>query len=211
VFSGSYRISYAYVIPCITGLLGIIFLSLLFADDISCGMTECAEYIFSRETDRIRWFRKKLGGLLGYCSLGVFLYSIFYIWEGIHRSVYGIRKEDIMLILCAYIMLVMFTYSSILSINLLSLRYSVTIGFVIFYAAVLLSTMIVTWIQGIPNQVLAGILHRINPMSNILVSWNYGYFYVIWAIGYYALLNFVLAVLLWSKVKNYEFIGSIRR
>lgn len=210
LFGGSYRMEKANLTISVTGLIGIIFLTLLFADYVIHDLTESAEYIFSRATDRRKWYQKKLGELLGYCNLGIFLYIFFYIWVGIRESTQSLQKDDFSLILCTYVMLVLFVYCSVLFINLLSLIYNLTIGFVIYYSVMVISSMAMIFIQGISDPVLSEVLHRINPMSNVLVSWNFSDSYVIWALGYYSILAIVLSLILWSRVKKFN-IGVDRR
>lgn len=204
LFGGSYQMEKANLTISVTGLIGIMYLTLLFADYVIHDMTEGAEYIFSRATGRSKWYKKKLCGLLGYCNLGVLLYIFFYIWVGIRETEQGLQKKDVLLMICTYIMLVLFTYCSILCINMLSLIYSITIGVVIYYSMVVISSMAMILIQGISNPILSSVLHRINPMSNVLVSWNFSDFYVIWAMGYYSILAMMLGLVLWKRVKNYE-------
>lgn len=204
LFGGSYNMEKADLAISVVGLIGIIFLSLLFADYIVRDLTENAEYIFSRYSDRKRWYVKKSGGLFLYCNLGIFLYIFFYLVNAISESEHQITREDVLLILCTYVMLVLFSYCSILSINLLILFYGTTIGFVIFYSILVISSMVTISVQGISNIKIAGVLHRANPMSNILVSWNFNNSYVLWGLAYYIILSTVISFLLWNKVKRYE-------
>lgn len=204
LFGGSYNMEKADLTISVLGLIGIIFLTLLFADYIVGDLSENAEYIFGRYTDRGIWYRKKLNGLFGYCNLGVFLYLLFYIMIAILKSKKNFEKEDISLILCTYVMLVLFTFCSVVCINLLALFGSTTIGFLIFYSILVVSSMATIFIQGIENEKIAGVLHRINPMSNILVSWNFSDSYVLWGVAYYVILTVVISFFLWRKVKKYE-------
>ena len=108
LFGGSYRMEQLDLSISILGLLGIIFLSLLFADYIVHDIFENTEYIFSRYSNRKMWYGQKLLGTFGYCNLGIFLYILFYIFRAVQESQFEITQKDVLLILCTYIMLVLF-------------------------------------------------------------------------------------------------------
>lgn len=204
LFGGSYNMEKANLTICVVGLFGIVFLSLLFADYVVCELKEHAEYIFPRYRERKKWYLKKLGGLFAYCNLGILLYLLFYIGNALWESKRQIQKEDILIILCTYLMLLLFTYCIIVSINFVSLFFDTTIGFLICYSVIVISSMEVITIQGMENSQIAEILHKLNPMSNVLVSWNFSDAHIRWGIMYYSLFAIGISLLLWRKVKNYE-------
>lgn len=204
LFGGSYDMEKANLTLSVVGLFGIVFLSLLFADYIICDLKENAEYIFSRYIERKTWYLKKLGGLFAYCNLGIILYLVFYVINAIFEAEQKITKEDILVIFCTYIMLLLFTYCIIISINLTALFFDTTIGFIICYSIMIISSIQMISIQGMEHSKITEFLHRLNPMSNILVSWNFGDAYVRFGIMYYVFFAIGISLLLWRKVKNYE-------
>uniref|UniRef100_UPI0040567C2E hypothetical protein n=1 Tax=Agathobacter sp. TaxID=2021311 RepID=UPI0040567C2E len=204
LFGGSYDMEKADLTVSVVGLVGIIFLSLLFADYIICDLRESAEYIFTRYMGRKKWYLRKLGELFAYCNVGIFLYILFYVLNAVFESEKQIAKEDILVIVCTYIMLLLFTYCITLSINLLSLFFDTTIGFIICYTIIIISSMGMIGIQGMESEQIAEILHKANPMSNLLVSWNFSNTHILWGITYYTLLTAIVSLLLWRKIKNYE-------
>ncbi len=204
VFGGSYNMEMADITLSMLGLVGIIYLSLLFADYMIRDLQECAEYIFSRYQGRRKWYGRKVVGLFFYCNIGIILYLFLYFLNAIYESERFITEKDIFLILCTYVMVLVFSYCLIIFINLCSLYYDASIGFIISYSIVIISSMGMILIQKLPNQELACILHRINPMSNVLVSWNFSDAQVMWGLGYYMVLAVFLSLVLWKNVKNYE-------
>lgn len=210
LFGGSYRMEHLNLSISILGLLGIIFLSLLFADYIVHDISENTEYIFSRYSNRKIWYREKLLGTFGYCNLGIFLYILFYIFRAVQESQCGITQKDILLILCTYIMLVLFSYFSIVCINLLVFYYGISIGFVLYYSALIISSITAYIIQKFPHTTTTGVLHRINPMSNIFVSWNFNSSYILWGMGYYFVICVLVSYVLWRKIKKHEIGINVR-
>lgn len=85
-----------------------------------------------------------------------------------------------------------------------------TIGFVIYYSGLAISTIAALMIQKMTNKNIAQILHCINPMSNIFVSWNFSNIYVIWGIGYYLILCVLISILLWKIIKKREIGINVR-
>lgn len=204
LFGGSYNMEEIKVSLSVLGLLGIVYFSLLFVDYIVQDFFVNAEYIFSRCSNRKKWYCKKLMGTAGYSMIGIFLYLLFYIFAGIRESEQRIDMQDVMLIFCTFIMLMLFLYFSIVCINICVLYHGTTIGFILFYSGLIVSTIFTLILQKQPNQKLALILHRLNPMSNIFVSWNFSNSYVIWGMGYYVVLCVLASVILWNIVKKYE-------
>ena len=204
LFGGSYHMEKMDLAVSVLGLVGIVFVTLLFADYIVRDLTENAEYIFCRYINRRGWYLKKLRDLFLYCNLGIFLCCSFYVINAVYESNKPITTRDIFLILCTYIMLLLFTYCSVLCINLLSLFSDTTIAFVVFYSILIISSMMTIFIQGLSNEKIIGVLHKVNPMSNIFVSWNFNNFHVLWGMGYYVILSLLVIFVLWKKVKYYE-------
>lgn len=210
LFGGSYDMEKIKISLSILGLLGIVYFSLLFVDYIVQDVFVNAEYIFSRYTNRRKWYCKKLMGAAGYSLLGIFLYLLLYVYAGVRESEQTITGQDMMLILCTYIMLVLFLYFSIVCINICVLYHGTTIGFILFYSGLIISTILTLVLQRMPNQNVALMLHRFNPMSNIFVSWNFSNIYVMWGMGYYAVLCILVSVVLWKIVKKYEIGINVR-
>lgn len=204
MFGGSYHLEKANLHLSVVGLVGIIYMSLLFSDYITADLLECADYIFVRYDRRRKWIVRKLYGLSLYCALGIFLYVLLYIQNALTESCRHITKKDIQVILCTYVMLLVFSYCMIILINGLALRLGTTIGFIISYSLLILSSMLTIAIQNLGNIRIANVLHKINPMSNILVSWNFTDFHVLWGLGYFVVLAICLSSLLWYEVKHYE-------
>lgn len=204
LFGGSYNLEKANLTISVVGLIGIIYLTLLFADYIICDLKQNAEYIFSRYSKRNSWYFKKLIQLFIYVNLGVGLYILPYVVNALWESNHTIGHKDIFAIICAYIMLVLFCYYLIIAINICALKYDVTIGFIVCYSIVIISSIVMIAIQQIDNVYMVDILHRINPMSNILVSWNFGDSNVLWSLVYNVMLIVAFTLYLGNRIKNYE-------
>ena len=133
-----------------------------------------------------------------------------YIVFGLRETGQKTGSRDWQLILCTYIMLVLFVYFNIICINIGVMKYGTTIGFIIFYSVLIISTILTLFIQKLPNQQVAMVLHRLNPMSNIFVSWNFSSFYVRWGMMYYLVLCIVSTLFMWCKARKYEIGINVR-
>lgn len=210
LFGGSFQMEKLHFIQSVFGLFPLIYFTILFADYIVQDFFANAEYIFTRYTNRIAWYKRKLLGTAGYSIIGVFLILLFYVYSGIRESGYPVTSKDIMLILCTYIMLYLFLYFSTICLNIFVMYQGTTIGFVIYYSGLAISTIAALMIQKMTNKNIAQILHCINPMSNIFVSWNFSNIYVIWGIGYYLTLCVLISILLWKIIKKQEIGINVR-
>ena len=200
LFGGSYDMEKIKLSVSVLNFIGLVYLDLLFSDYIVENTYVNGEYIFSRYSNRFQWYIRKIAGTFLYSNLGVFLYIFPYIINAITTSECKITQKDVQLMLCTYIMLVLFTYFSIIVINLLVLKYGNTISFLIFYSCLILSTIGILLMQ--ENGTGIELFHRLNPMSNILVSWNFNNSYVKWGMGYYLFLGCFMTFLLWRSVRR---------
>lgn len=210
LFGGSFQMEQLNITESVFGLFPLIYFSLLFADYIVHDFFANAEYIFTRYTSRAIWYRRKLLGTAVYSMIGVFLTLLLYVYCGVRESGQPITCKDITLIVCTYVMLLLFLYFGTICLNIFVMYYGTTIGFVIYYSGLAISTIIALMIQKMPNKGIAQILHCINPMSNIFVSWNFSDIYVIWGIGYYCTLCILISILLWRIIKRREIGINVR-
>ncbi|MBD5087892.1 MAG: hypothetical protein HDT30_03600 [Clostridiales bacterium] len=210
LFGGSFQMEKLNFTQSVFGLFPLIYFSILFADYIVQDFFANGEYIFTRYTSRASWYKKKLLGTAAYSIIGVFLTLLLYVYCGIRESGYPITSKDITLILCTYIMLLLFLYFGTICLNIFVMYQGTTIGFVIYYSGLAISTIAALMIQKLPNKNIAQILHCINPMSNIFVSWNFSDIYVLWGIGYYIILCILISVLLWKIIKKREIGINVR-
>lgn len=209
-FGGSYNMDQIDLEVSVLGLTGIVFMDLLFADYIVQDVLNNAEYIFTRYSSRARWYRKKIIGLICYSCIGMILYMALYVGNAILTSECNITQKDVQIIGCTFIMLTLFTCFSILLINLLGLHYGNTIGFLITYSILIFSAIITRHLQENPENKIIQMVHRLNPMSNVLVSWNFSSACVLWGLGYFLFASIVILWILWKKLKWLE-IGIRRR
>lgn len=202
IFGGSYNMEEIDMAVSVVGLIGIIYITMLLADYVVGDLFETADYLFVRYKSRAYWYRKKIIGVIFYCSLGIFLYLIFYVLYAVHISTQKLETTDIFLILSTYLILDLFTICSVLAVNLLCIDFQITQGYILFYGMVLLSTGLTYIMNGAPDSMAERIALKINPMSNILVSWNFGNAEVLWSLGYYLTMTAFLTFCLWHRVKE---------
>ncbi len=204
-FGGSYKMDELDMTVSVLGLIGIVFLDLLFSDYIAQDIRVNSEYIFSRYSNRLVWYVKKLKGVMAYSVLGIILYMLPYACNAQMTATQRIGSQDIQILLCTFLMLSLFLYCSILVINLFSIRFGNSIGFLITYTILIVSTILTMNLQKIHSgQPIVMLIHRLNPMSNILVSWNFNDIYVKWGIGYYLGLGVLLSLIGWIKLRKIE-------
>lgn len=202
-FGGSYKMEKLDMSLSVVGLLGNIYITLLFCDYLSEDIKEYGELIFTR-CSRIRWFAKKVLGTVFYSSLGTILNLYLYIVNAVYTSNCSLDYRDILVILSGISMLMLFIFNSIILINYFSLNYENSIGFILFYSGVIVSTILAMNVQSYNNEMWKRIVSFINPMSNFLISWNYGDFRVCYALAYFLAFSVISTALLWIKVRNMD-------
>lgn len=203
-FGGSYKLDQLDLSVSVLGLLGLVFLNLLFTDYLIQDVFVNAEYIFTRFQNRFCWYYRKIIGVILYSSLGILLYMSLYVANAVWTSEYAVTKKDLGVLISVFVILTLFTYFSVVLINLLALRFGNTIGFIITYSVLIVSTIFTMHLQEDPDKIMTQLLHRLNPMSNILISWNFSDAHVLWGIGYYFIVSVVISWLLWLKIRSME-------
>jgi hypothetical protein len=112
--------------------------------------------------------------------------------------------SDIILFLTVAIVVWEFTYLSTLLINILALRLGISISFVITYSVIVVSEMITYCLQKMGDNKLTKLLHLLNPMSNMTISWNYSKGYISWAAVYFFILTAIVLILGTRVATKYE-------
>ncbi len=209
-FGGSYRLDQLDLSVSVLGLFGLVFINILFTDYLTQDVFINTEYIFTRFQNRWCWYYRKIIGVILYSSLGILLYMSLYVVNAVWTSEYPLTKKDLGIMISVFVILTLFTYFSVILINLLALRFGNTIGFIITYSFLIISTIITMHLQEDPDKVMTQVLHRLNPMSNILVSWNFSNAYVLWGIGYYFVACIIFSWLLWRKFRRMEIGINVR-
>ena len=181
-------------------------MNVLFGDYICKDFFTNSEYIFSREHNKGKWFMKKAWGLCGYCVLGNVIYVGLYAIGSAMKSSRNILMDDMVIIGATAFMLVEFTYLSTLLINILAIRLGTSIAFVITYSVFVVSEILTFCLQEMEQNAFIKLLHCINPMSNMTISWNYSGKYVSWAMIYFVVLN-VIALIVGKGIASRQEIG----
>lgn len=195
LYGGSYGKEKIEIVVSVVGFFGILLLNLLFGDYISKDFYTNSEYIFVRVKKKSKWYHKKCFQLFLYCCLGTMIYIAMYMGGAISKAAFPVTISDITVMLNSYIMLTLFAYFTTLFINILSILYGTSIGFIATYSFVILSEMLTFLLQNMKENIGVKIIHLLNPMSNLTVSWNFSTKYVIWGIAYFIAINIVLTII----------------
>lgn len=195
LYGGSYGKDKIQIVVSVIGFFGILLLNLLFGDYISKDFRTNSEYIFVRVKNKSKWYDKKCFQLFLYCCLGTMIYIAMYMGGAISKTVLPLAISDMTVMFSSYIMLTLFTYFTTLFINLLSILYGTSIGFIATYSFVILSEMLTFILQNMKENKGAKIMHLLNPMSNLTISWNLSTKYIIWGIAYFIAVNIVLTII----------------
>jgi hypothetical protein len=204
MFGGSYSRENIEIVLSFTSLFGILIMNILFGDYICKDYLVNGEYIFSREQNKGKWFLKKSVGLGAYCALGTVLYVGLYALGAVLKCQVNTTMSDIILFLTVAIVVWEFTYLSTLLINILALRLGISISFVITYSVIVVSEMITYCLQKMGDNKLTKLLHLLNPMSNMTISWNYSKGYISWAAVYFFILTAIVLILGTRVATKYE-------
>lgn len=204
LFGGSYSREKVLIVLSITSLFGVLFLNILFGDYICRDFLVNGEYIFSRQQDKGRWFLQKAGTLCGYCLFGTVLVVGMYAVGSVLKSSRSIDSEDAAVMAATLLMVWEFSYVSTLLINLLALFFGTSIAFVIAYSGIIGSEILASCLQGMGESTLVRILHGLNPMSNMTISWNYSDGYIAWSVMYFLILIVVMLVVGKQLASGYE-------
>lgn len=206
-FGGSYNMDKLDMSLSVVGLLGNVYIALLFCDYLSEDMKEYSELIFTR-CSRKRWFAQKLLGTAVYSLFGTILNLFLYIANAVCTSSHSLDYRDMLVIVSGVFMLMLFTFNSIILTNYFSISYGNSIGFILFYSGVIGSTILAMNIQKYNNELWGRIISLTNPMSNFLISWNYDDFRVCYALAYFLVFSAISTVLFWIKAKNMDMPGK---
>lgn len=197
MFGGSYSREKIEIVLSVTSLFGVMIMNILFGDYICKDFSTNGEYIFSREHNKGKWFMRKAFGLGKYCVLGTVIYVGLYAIGSIMKSNKALMMSDVVVIGATAVMIVEFAYLSTLLINVLAIRFGTSLAFVITYSIFIVSEMITFCLQGMKENTLVKVLHYVNPMSNMTISWNYSDEYVCWSMIYFFIL--IMTVLFIGK------------
>lgn len=197
MFGGSYAREKVEIVLAVTSLFGILIMNILLGDYISKDFFENGEYIFSREHNKGKWFIQRAIDLSKYCVLGTVLYVGLYAIGSVMKSSKEVEIRDVILIGITAVMIFEFSYLSTLLINVLALRVGTSIAFVITYSVFIVSDIITFFLQGGEQNMAIMVLHYINPMSNMTISWNYSQGYVYWSVIYFGIM--IMSVLYAGK------------
>lgn len=206
-FGGSYKMETLDMSLSVVGLFGNIYIALLFCGYLSEDIKEYSELIFTR-CGRGLWLVKKILGTVIYSLLGTILNLILYIANALYTSSCSLDYRDVLVIFSGIFMLMLFTFNSIILTNYFSIRYGNSISFILFYSGVIASTILAMHIQKYSHEMWGQIVILLNPMSNFLISWNYGDYRVCYALAYFLALSIILAVLFWVRVKKMDMLVS---
>lgn len=195
MFGGSYSRDKIEIVLSVTSLFGVMIMNILFGDYICKDFLVNGEYIFSREPNKGKWFLKKAVGLGRYCALGSVIYVGLYAIGSVLKSNRDITVSDIILFITTVVVIWEFSYMSTLLINILALRLGISISFVITYSAFIVSEIITFCLQQMGESTPVKVLHYLNPMSNMTISWNYSREYVYWSVVYFLSLTVIVLIL----------------
>lgn len=201
---GSYNMDEIDLTVSVLGLIGIIFIDIVMVDYIIEDINLCAEYVFSRYRSRSAWYLKKVIGVIIYSNIGVLLYMLPYMANALYTSEQTLDIFDVKVLVSTYVMMNLFTIFSVLLLNLVSLYHGNTISFICVYSMLIISSIVTLELQGDAANDVSKILHRLNPMSNVLVSWNFSSSYVMGGIVYYLIASGVVALIMWNRIIKKE-------
>lgn len=204
MFGGSYSREKIEIVLSVTSFFGVIIMNILFGDYICKDFFTNSEYIFTREHNKGKWFVKKALGLGSYCMLGTAIYVGLYAIGSIMKSSRPVAISDITVIAFTAIMVFEFTYMTALLINVLALKFGTSIAFVITYSICIVSEIITFCLQGMGESAFIKVLHYVNPMSNMTISWNYSDWFVYWSIIYFLILNIIVLFIGKNVASKYE-------
>lgn len=127
-----------------------------------------------------------------------------YIANALYTSEQKMDIFDVKVLVSTYVMINLFTIFSVLLLNVVSLYHGNTISFIGVYSILIISSIVTLELQGNAVSGVSKILHRLNPMSNVLVSWNFSSSYVIGGIVYYLIASGVVALIMWNRIMKKE-------
>lgn len=204
MFGGSYAVSKIKITLSVMSLFSIIIINILLSDYISGDLLNNGEYIFCRVKNRRKWFIKKCFGLMGYSFAGVCLTVSLYSIGAVLKSNKNIMYSDVSVIFQTVLILFLFTVMSSNLINIFSLRYGISISFLIVYSIIVVSTILIYIFQKYENIKAFGIMQRMNIMSNVIIAWNFSDKYIWYSMTYFLVLNLIIIFAGVSIVQNYE-------
>lgn len=204
MFGGSYGMDKIKITMSVLSLFSVIIINILLSEYISGDLLKNGEYVLSRVNNKKKWYLRKGFGLLGYSFLGVLLTITIYATGAILKSNKSIGTSDVNVILQAMIILSLFAFFSSNLINLLALKFGVSIGFLIVYSIIITSEILTYVFQKQPDTVVFRALQRINIMSNVTIGWNFSNKYLWWSIAYFLILNIITMMAGINIVSKYE-------
>lgn len=139
----SFQDESVYVVA-MQNLLFVVVCNILFADFISSHFRTSCVYVFSRIHNRTKWFRKQVRALLTRTAMftGCYLVSIFFVC--VRKSSIPVQVTELYPLFVIVLFSIFLCFTTTLLINLLSIRWGTTVGFlssqILLFTLVFMST-----------------------------------------------------------------------
>lgn len=201
IFQGSYNLDKVNIPVSIVGIGYIIIFNIIFGSYLYSELHCVPEYIFTRYNYRWEWYLKKILYLLGLTMFYNFLYVFFKVLIISKNSKTALTKIDLTIIASVFLIMSLFTLVTTLFVNIVSIFIGSNSALVILYVIEGFSTTI-SYVQS--KQGFITIIDFINPMSNVLIPWNYDYIKSYYPIIYFGTLNLILVFIGILKIKRMD-------
>lgn len=201
LFQGSYHLEKVNIFVSITGIGYIVIHNILFGSIIYKDTYDSAEYIFTRYDGRLKWYVKKVFRIIETSILCNLLYVGLRFLIIIKNAASPITKIDINIFISVFIIMTLFTIFSTLLVNVMALFFGSNIALIGLYVMEGFSTIIALLHSA--DDISTTFLW-LNPMSNILISWNYSNVQSFIPSIYFIITIAIIAFVGYKKVVNMD-------
>lgn len=162
--------SIKYIIPVLIWLVPHFIIFHILSMSVEQDMENTFIYVFTRSGIRTKWLVYKLISFMVY----VFIYYVLQYITAILMYFFMTGSTlctSINAILQSFILCLVFSYTIILSVNIISLKIPVIYGYCISMSVIILSIFIAGYSYNVKSQTVTGLL-KVLPSSNFVFTWH---------------------------------------
>jgi hypothetical protein len=179
----------------------LILFNILFGNIIYEDFRYSSTYLFSRIKNRKHWFYKKSLELLAISAFYTIIYLVTHLLICLQCSNNKIDTYTIHIVLLLFIMFTTLLTLTTLVINIISIRYGNTIGYIVVYISIVILVFIALNSQNISFMSDKQWLLMLNPMYSIILDVNTTISLQLIMIFYYILL-IILSIVIGARFIN---------
>ncbi len=201
LFQGSYNLEKVDIFVSIVGIGYIVIYNILFGTVIYKDTAVASEYLFTRFSGRLKWYTLRLLRIIGTSIFCNFLYVGLKFLIVVKSTSPSITSIDITVLASVFIIMTLFTVFSTLLANVAAFFVGSNAALIVLYLLEGISTSI-AFIQSASK--MPAIFVCLNPMSNVLISWNYNSIKAFWPAFYFVMLILAVAAVGYWKIMHID-------